>query len=146
MTTIYALSKAAFDKMYAQMPKIQKVQSAFISINDGFDYNWDSSPNFLNLTFDDVEMDYQINSENLINPILFTVDHAKQIKEFVDANADKHYLYVHCTMGKCRSGAVAECINDYFGNNYQRFKQLNPQILPNTHVKLTLNKTLTETC
>lgn len=141
---ITVLSKIKFNELYAALTPIQKSNSAFISINDSFDYKWPSSDNFLNLTFDDVDatMDNLPDLGQLTKPIVFNKTHASQIKAFIDNNLDKTHLYVHCTMGKCRSGAVGECICDYFNLDYFEFKRQNPQIQPNVHVKLTLNKIL----
>ena len=143
---ITVLSKVKFNQLYAALAPIQKSNSAFISINDSFDYKWPSSNNFLNLTFDDVDatMDNLPDLGQLAKPIVFNKTHASQIKTFIDNNLDKTHLYVHCTMGKCRSGAVGECICDYLNLNYLEFKCQNPQIQPNVHVKLLLNKILND--
>lgn len=141
---ITVLSKVKFNEMYAALTPIQKSNSAFISINDSFDYKWPSSDNFLNLTFDDVDANVEMlhDFSVLVQPIVFDVTHASQIKTFIDNNLNKEHLYVHCTMGKCRSGAVGECICDYLNLDYFEFKRQNPQIQPNIHVKLMLNKIL----
>lgn len=141
---ITVLSKVKFNELYATLTSVQKSNSAFISINDSFDYKWPSSDNFLNLTFDDVDADVEKlhDFSVLVQPIVFDVTHASQIKKFIIQNKDKTHLYVHCTMGKCRSGAVGECICDYLNLDYFEFKRQNPQIQPNVHVKLTLNKIL----
>jgi predicted protein tyrosine phosphatase len=141
---ITVLSKVKFNELYVALTPIQKSKSAFISINDSFDYKWPNSDNFLNLTFDDVDaiMDNLPDLGQFAKPIVFNEAHASQIKTFIDNNLDKEHLYVHCTMGKCRSGAVGECICDYLNLNYLEFKRQNPQIQPNVHVKLLLNKIL----
>lgn len=72
----------------------------------------------------------------------FKEEMVKSIKRFVLANKDKKQWIIHCTAGVCRSGAVGECISDYLGNEYFKFKRDNPQIKPNVHVKTILKNEL----
>ena len=84
----------------------------------------------LRLLFDD------ITETEADNPALriFTQNHAKKIKEFIDSfkNSYKWFdgkLYVNCAAGISRSGAVGYCLNEYVNNNkeniywYKLFKE-----------------------
>lgn len=83
--------------------------------------------NTLTLWFDDAEQeDCEI--------ILFNEYMAQKIKDFVDNNKDKN-IFIHCTMGKCRSCAIGEVLAEYLGMDYFDFKQVNPQSQPNILVK-----------
>lgn len=90
----------------------------------------------LTLWFDDVENEnFDIGPiSSLVAPVPFTEAMADVIKDFVDKHSDKDF-YIHCTMGKCRSGAVGEILADYFQIPWERFKLLNPQTQPNTLVR-----------
>lgn len=96
---ITVLSKVKFNELYVALTPIQKSNSAFISINDSFDYKWPSSDNFLNLTFDDVDAGVEKlhDISVLVQPIVFDATHASQIKKFIIQNKDKTHVYVHCT-------------------------------------------------
>ena len=39
---------------------------------------------------------------------------AQKVYDFVQNNLDKKAWFLHCTMGKCRSGAVGEVLAEYF--------------------------------
>lgn len=136
---IFALSRVAFANLLDELTDQQKEQSAFISINEVdplFVEFQPDSPNYLNLRFDDVEEDLPL--LNGMKCVLFDENMANEIHEFVQGNLDKKAFFVHCTMGKCRSGAVAETLSDYFGERYEEFKRNNPQVQPNTLVKRIL--------
>lgn len=138
---IFALSRVAFANLLDELTDRQKEQSAFISINEVdplFVEFQPNSSNYLNLRFDDVEEDLPLLDG--MKCVLFDGEMADQIYEFVQSNNDKKAFFVHCTMGKCRSGAVAETLSDYFGNPYREFKRDNPIVQPNTLVKRILRK------
>lgn len=103
----------------------------------------------LRLLFDD------ITESEADNPALriFTQDHAKKIKEFIDSFKDSYKwfdgkLYVNCAAGISRSGAVGYCLNEYVNNNkenyfyYNLFKEQNSHIQPNPMVKRILSNEL----
>jgi len=87
--------------------------------------------NVLSIAFDDA-------SE--IEPNHFTEEQAKQVNEFLKQHNTKTNFLVHCDAGKSRSGAVGEYIVNYHNLSYQKFKQDNPQVHPNSHVLSTLNR------
>lgn len=65
----------------------------------------------------------------------------QEIYDFIIKNKDKENFVVHCAMGVSRSGAVGEFVQDLFGKiPYSDFKKLNPQIVPNIHIKKKLNE------
>jgi predicted protein tyrosine phosphatase len=72
---------------------------------------------------------------------------AADIIKFIDiiqASPKKMVLLIHCTAGISRSGAIGEVISDYLGKNYKEFKQINPQILPNSYVKKIMKNVIDE--
>lgn len=98
------------------------------------------SDNAIHFYFDDVEDEsIEFESTLLRTTRLFSEDQAKEIIQFLENNLGKDILIVHCTMGKCRSGAVGDFANDFYALDYQTFKKNNPRVQPNTHVKKTLN-------
>lgn len=121
---------------------------ALISINDtlgGWSEPWfkEDHANVLRLWFDDVENDLQVSPTNRRQCKAFTEEQAKQVVEFIDRNKDKNFI-VHCAAGISRSGAVGRFISDYLGTDKDRFKNMNPHILPNSHVSRLLHKVLWE--
>ena len=88
--------------------------------------------NLLVLYFDDVDE----GQPNAMTPL-----QAKQIVDFVRIE-DPRPIFVHCTAGISRSGAVGEVLNWYFNryleNNeveYRLFEQRHRDIVPNAHVR-----------
>lgn len=139
---IFCLPKYKFEDIYKSKEKISGFfdECAFISINDTFEFIRPNKPNYLNLSFDDREEELiLLNGEPCV---LFNEAHANAIKRFVQTNLDKKYWFIHCTMGKCRSGAIGEVLAEYFAINYFDFKKDNPQVTPNTLVKTLLRKIL----
>lgn len=115
---------------------------AFISIHNP---NVDSpifpdSENVLNLWFDDVEEDYGYELLNGDRIVYFNDFMADKIYKFVKLNESKKGFVIHCTMGKCRSGAVGSVLVDYFQIPYLEFLKLNPRVQPNILVKKLLTE------
>ena len=100
------------------------------------------SKRVLHLLFDDVTEDYA----DTPSVRLFDSDHAKAIVEFAKTIPSNATLYVNCAAGISRSGAVGDCLNNYFNNeipkDFEDFKKVNSQIQPNPYVKRLLNKEL----
>lgn len=72
----------------------------------------------------------------------FGVTKAKEIINFIDAvnlKEDVH-LNIQCPLGVSRSGTVASFACEYLNLDRQRFRALNPQIVPNIHVLKILRK------
>jgi predicted protein tyrosine phosphatase len=67
-------------------------------------------------------------------------EQALEVVNFVEKMNDSSKVYVHCTAGVSRSGAVGAFINDYFGGNWEKFKFENPQVIPNSHISSLLKK------
>lgn len=148
MNNIFILSRTKFKEELKSLTEQQFMATAFISIHEpknkiigGYVEPWpvilEESSNVLNLWFND-EDKYNPETES----VLFDEEMAKSIKRFVLANKDKKQWLIHCTAGICRSGAVGECISDYLGNDYFKFKRDNPQINSNIHVKTILKNEL----
>jgi predicted protein tyrosine phosphatase len=79
-----------------------------------------STPNVLNLEFDDID-GHDNNYKSAFNN-----KDAERVIDFIIRNKDKNNFYIHCGAGISRSGAIALFIGDmfkYFGNDYN--------ILPN---------------
>lgn len=134
MIKIFALPRTKFYQLLDVLTDEEKRQSAFISINETdpmFVEFQPTSDNYLNLRFDDVD-------ETTTSS--FTEEMASKIWQFTQKNAEKKAFFIHCTMGKCRSGAVAEVLSDYFKVPYEEFKRDNPQVQPNSLVKSLLRQ------
>lgn len=117
--------------------------SAFISIigtNPGEKsyFNKDHR-NVMRLVFDDA-------SPGEISPdgremIVFDSTHAQSIKNFLNQNSSVKELFVHCSAGYSRSGAVGLFANDIHGEeDYFTFMKSNGQIKPNPHITSILNE------
>lgn len=79
-------------------------------------------------------------SNDLNNPYVFTIGHAKELYEFIKRNKDKSMAILHCGAGISRSGAIGTFIFDLYGNgDYEEFKRKNSQIYPNHHILRLLN-------
>ena len=138
------------------MSKSEIDKSAIISIHSpkiGMSFN-DTDPilsdseNVLNLWFHDTDPEAEVEwmMPNVqYEEVLFDEEMAKSIKRFVLANEDKKRWIIHCTAGKCRSGAVGEVLSDFFKIPYSEFKRSNPQIQPNIYVKKILKKVFDQT-
>lgn len=102
-----------------------------------------TEPNVLQLRFDDLEAeDWTTEAELAMIEkkgwIIFSEVQAKQILEFMNKMDTSKDLIVHCTAGKCRSGAVADFARVKFGIPFWEFVRLNPQVQPNSWVRKTL--------
>ena len=91
--------------------------------------------NLLVLYFDDVDEG---------QPHAMTPEQAKRIVDFVRIE-DPRPIFVHCTAGISRSGAVGEVLNWYFNRyleddqeDYQRFQLMHRDLVPNAHVRRLL--------
>ena len=93
--------------------------------------------NLLVLYFDDVDEE---------QPHAMTPEQAKRIVDFISTGDDRS-IFVHCTAGISRSGAVGEVLNWYFNRylkdnqgDYLLFQLMHRDLVPNAHVrKLLLN-------
>lgn len=147
---VIVVSRFRFKELVSTLTEDQKRDTAFISIHEPLGSSGkelfggasetilNTADNVLNLWFDDAEEDYPLlNGEKCV---LFTDDMAQQVYDFVLENSTKKMFLLHCTMGKCRSGAVGDVISEYLGINYFDFKRSNPIVDPNTLVKILLRK------
>jgi predicted protein tyrosine phosphatase len=94
---------------------------------------------YIDMQFWDIERD-DFDPDNEFNTI-FTVEHAKQIIEFVDrvhAEEDEVVFVAHCDAGVSRSGAVGRFVTEYIGLDEEHFYKVNDGIQPNTHIYSTL--------
>jgi predicted protein tyrosine phosphatase len=73
--------------------------------------------------------------------VLFDNSSADEIVQFVERNLDDcNLLYVHCTMGVRRSGAVAQFLCEKLGLDEVKFRADNPNIAPNPLVLFILRQ------
>lgn len=91
--------------------------------------------NLLVLYFDDVDEG---------QPHAMTPEQAKRIVDFVRIE-DPRPIFVHCTAGISRSGAVGEVLNWYFNRylkdnqgDYLLFQLMHRDLIPNAHVRRLL--------
>lgn len=126
-----------------------KGDTYFISINstegnDNEPYFKEKHPNVLTLFFDDC-------NEHMKHPVIgypgefyeqipMSGEQALEVVNFVEKMNENSNVYIHCTAGISRSGAVGAFISDYFGMGWDKFKFDNPQVIPNSHVSSLLKK------
>jgi predicted protein tyrosine phosphatase len=145
---VKVLSKPEFNDLMANHrfddSNIENLKTlALISINDTHG-QWSASwfdkdhTNVLRLWFDDIEKDLQTSPTNPDKCLAFTVEQAKQVFDFINANYEKDFI-IHCSAGISRSGAVGAFVNDYFGWDRTKFDKDNPYIHPNGRVSRMLN-------
>jgi predicted protein tyrosine phosphatase len=75
--------------------------------------------------------------------VVFDGGHADQIIDLVvsaQANPAKETLFVNCSLGVARSGAIARFVADVLSLDETKFRELNPHIEPNEHVLHVLHK------
>lgn len=131
---------------FIELTKVIPEKTAFVSIHEprnkiigGYANAWpvilQDTDNVLNLWFNDCEED---NPE--IEAVLFNEELADKVIEFIEKNKNAEHWLIHCTAGKCRSGAVGSFLSDYFEVNWFDFKRDNPQVTPNSLVRNLLTK------
>jgi|LakMenE01Jun11ns_1017448.scaffolds.fasta_scaffold8944012_1 predicted protein tyrosine phosphatase len=145
------LSKLKFDEILPRMgitnDTVGNFDAAFISISNPdsahtayFDGN---RKNVLNLVFDDAtdEENQRLSTLGLTELQLFTRKQAQEIIDFMEVNRDRETVYVHCSAGRSRSGAVGTFINDVWGRQtFQEFINSNPTVSPNYYVLALLRR------
>ena len=98
-----------------------------------------NSKRVLHLLFDDVT---EIESDSS-NIILFDIEHANKIFDFSKSIPENATLYINCSAGISRSGAVGCVLNEYLNSDnkedYLSFYDINSQIQPNPYVKKILS-------
>lgn len=152
---IRVLSKNHFDMILPKMElseenAIRDKSKAFISIlnsdTPNSSYFRNEARNILKLVFDDItreELDRlkKRGDRQVENLILFNKEHADKIIEFLETNKDIETLFVHCSAGVSRSGAVGTFANDLYGEQtFFEFCNSNPIIRPNSFILATLRR------
>lgn len=142
---IFCLSRSNFRTLVSDLSEQQFMASAFICVNEPVhnetekEYNIPilvPAQNILNLWFDDAEELH----EEVPELVLFNDEMANQIVRFVESNQSAKTWFIHCMMGKCRSGAIGDVLSEYFEIPYEYFKRDNPIVQPNILVKNLLRK------
>jgi predicted protein tyrosine phosphatase len=121
----------------------------YISINstEGNDitpYFKEKHPNVLTLYFDDCN-EYKKHPvdgspDEFYEQIPMSEEQALEIIKFAEKMNNESNVYVHCTAGVSRSGAVGAFISDYLGNKWDDFIKVNPQVIPNSHISSLLKR------
>jgi hypothetical protein len=121
----------------------------YISINstEGNDitpYFKEKHPNVLTLYFDDCN-EYKKHPvdgspDEFYEQIPMSEEQALEIIKFAEKMNNESNVYVHCTAGVSRSGAVGAFISDYLGNKWDDFIRVNPQVIPNSHISSLLKR------
>lgn len=141
---ITVLSRAEFKKLVETISTEEMGKTAFISIHDPSGPNSThiiEGDNVLNLHFDDIEYIPKSKDIFMRHIIPFNDEMADQIISFANKNKDKDNFVIHCTFGKCRSGAVGDALSTYFEIPYFDFKRKNPRVQPNSLVRsILINK------
>lgn len=121
----------------------------YISINstEGNDmepYFKEKHSNVLTLYFDDCN-EYKKHPVigsfgDFYEQIPMSEEQALEVIKFVEKMNINSNIYVHCTAGVSRSGAIGAYISDYLGVKWDDFKRVNPQVIPNSHISSLLKK------
>lgn len=122
----------------------------FISINstngsDSEPFFKEEHSNVLSLFFDDCDSYKKYpkigsNGEFYVQ-IPMSESQALEVLDFIGKLNETSDVFVHCTAGISRSGAVGAFISDYFNNNWEKFMFDNPQVIPNSYISSLLRKT-----
>jgi len=133
MKHVYALSKSSA----ASIKKgIILDRSPIISILNYIDTSdvdlFPESDSVLTLRFDDLSPYSKYT--HLPECRAMSLEQAYKIITFVDKHKDVDVMRVHCSMGICRSGAVARFISEVLDIDQQVFRDDNPMIQPNDWV------------
>ena len=139
---IKVMSRSEFKKYIDSLSSDIFKTQAFISIHDSTGPNSNEIvsgfDNVLNMFFDDVEHQQTPKSTFAQKVVPFNEKMAQDILDFIDKHKNAEKIVIHCTFGKCRSGAVGDALSTYLGIPYSEFKKDNPRVQPNTLVRKTL--------
>lgn len=142
---IYCVPRYRFAEEVKSMTEQQFMSGAFICVHDPeLDKIIDDAPNVLNLWFHDADPTNDSKTPHWVDDsvmVYFDEIMAQKILKFVQNNLGAKFFLIHCTAGKCRSGAIGEILSEYFDIEYFDFKLNNPQISPNIFVKHILKQT-----
>jgi len=111
-------------------------------------------PDRISLQFDDVEDEYDDFGHakpRVEYYIYFDEKMARNICEFVkrtheNDRENNDLLVVNCHMGISRSGAVSDFVRSVCGIDYNLWKRMNPQLIPNLLVKKLLHCAWEDLC
>ena len=137
---VTALSKMAFqdilDKNSITSDTIENYSNVmFISILDtGKDQLLPNAKNYLNLTFDDVEVDIPGVAKTM------SKQDAQTLNEFLKVNKTKKQCFIHCSAGVSRSGSIGKYIVDELEGNQSFFMEKNPHLDIKRHFLKTLEE------
>jgi predicted protein tyrosine phosphatase len=153
MNQIIILPKTRF-KQFLETYNINEInvekfnKIAFISIiePDGLVIFEKDYLNFITLQIWDIEEEIEYNNK-ILKPM--NKDQADKIIKFIMKHIyNVNSFIIHCSAGISRSGAIGVFILDYLQSReysrerIERFKIINPNILPNRYILNLLNKTI----
>lgn len=150
---VKVLSKMKFDEILHRIGVTQENVSAnqkeaFISIVNSdtpeASYFKKDEANVIRLVFDDAtDQENERRVQMGLNELkLFTVEDSQKIINFVERNLNVDTIYVHCSAGRSRSGAVGTFINDVWGEqSFYSFLESNPTVSPNYFILALLRRT-----
>lgn len=102
-----------------------------------------SHPNVLRVVFDDVEKDERKWGENVkqyFDAKAMTIEQGKSIVDFLKTVPNNNNLFIYCSRGKSRSGAVGVFATELYNQDLNEFLENNPQVGPNKFVLETLRE------
>jgi len=149
---IYICSKVQFNNILKDNnindSNIETFKKAiFICIDNTQEDGFYSTPifkedhsNVLHLYFDDVENDI----DDDVKAKSITEEQIKEIVEFLYKNKNKELLFVHCSAGISRSGAIGLFALDYFNGDKEHFNKYNKHISPTIKVIRLLKQYYTQ--
>jgi predicted protein tyrosine phosphatase len=136
---VFIISKLEFEGVLKTLNPDEVKHIFFISILDPEvkDALHPDSDNYKTFWFYDVE-------EDIGNFKAVTDEQIQDLYDFITSQEGREMCYVHCSAGISRSGAVGTFINDYFEQDYKKFRKRHSHIHPNGRVLRLLNRKLRE--
>lgn len=138
---VTVLSKQDFDQiMRCSNVKEDNVEtyknSCFISIIDPFELEYGNHQSYFLQEHKNVKiMRFGDYTESIDGLGVFTDEQAKELYDFIKFHENTRNVFIHCSAGISRSGAVGTFINEYFSDEpYESFKRRNYKIFPNSLV------------
>ena len=141
MKNIFAVNRYVFPIITDILSSYEDI--AYISIGetkgcieynnyDEYGHHLESSDTVLNVDFDDVDNDTEIDGYKIM---AISEEQSREIYYFICKNKDKHII-VHCRAGRSRSQGVVRAILDMFADTYQEcyLNGINPCTTPNMEV------------
>ena len=152
MRNIHVLSKQGFrdhcEQNAVREEIIEYINCSFVCIDPTGGPDSDSifeneHPNVLRVVFDDVEQDERKWGEDVqhfFEAKAMTVEQGQQIVNFLKAVPENNDLFIFCSKGESRSGAVGIFATELYEQDLDKFLSENPYVGPNEFVLKTLRE------